>query len=338
MPDTNTRAASPLMMQSQSNFYGNETIKKISEKPRWTISDTNKRPIDMYEWTSKHAVKGCDIQLEGSTMTLKELDAIFADIGVPDLHTFYLDVMEDDIVILDVEPACPDAIKRRILTLPYLYGEVSMSGKGLHLAFPKPKNFDEFENAAKKVALKDGHGYYEILLNHWITFTGRTLEMPIAKNVENQTDFEEFYAKIASIQKSSEENEVDFEFEDISIADIPESDYIIELLTTANHYPKRPSNFNGDMSSYEYGWFCYKYRRMRQILKLSRIIETGHDYTPQEQACMLREIARIALPKRDKHETWNLRGMSWLTYLAKTVVARKSNESPYPVKEGERHG
>lgn len=324
-------------------FYNNPTIRKIAEKPKWTISTGDKVPLDMFEFQTKHVVRGAAFEIEGSTMTLEQVDGIFARQGVPSNHTFYLDVMDDELVVLDVEPNCPDEIKRRLLKLPYLYGETSMSGNGLHLVFPKPKNFHDFEAASKKLALKGENKYYEILLLHWVTFTGNPIEPITAPNVNDQTTFEAFYEKLAAVQTSTSNTETPFDMGDIALEDIPHSDKLLELLVHANPFNNTPAHYDNDMSRWELAWVRFKYEKMLIAMHVHAINPEQHVYTLQERAALLHETCAQALPHRPKHDTYRTSQFNdWYEQLVHRVIS--SNTRPDDpayieyMKGGDPHG
>ena len=66
---------------------------------------------------------------------LVDLETVCKTLPTAANNTYHLDALIDKIVVLDVEPKCPEEIKRQFLSLPYLYSETSMSGNGLHLIF-----------------------------------------------------------------------------------------------------------------------------------------------------------------------------------------------------------
>ena len=327
-------------------FLSNPAVRSIADRPKWTISDKDKRPISLYCLLNRHGeVKGCHTDMPGDMLPLDEMidrfHATFPNAGLLSNFAYNLDVMEDDLVVLDIEPTCPPAQLRRFMQLPYLYGERSLSGKGIHLVFPKPSNFDLFPKAMKKVALKGPGKHYEILLNHWVTFTGNVLPQPVGKNTDNQKPFEALYAELAMKQTESDENELNVEASQLTqnIADIPDSDYILELLLKdANVYNRQPSDFDNDMSRYEHGFVGWKYYKLRIIMELSRIKRNGHLYTVEERILLIYEATRQQLPYREKHEQIN-QHMPWLLYQATTIVARDTPKNdPAAIEYKKRTG
>lgn len=307
-------------------FYENPTIRRLSSKPKWTVSSKDKVPLDMFEFSVKRNCCGAVFDVEGTTMTLPDVDEVFASHGVPSNHTFYLDVLEDDVVVLDVEPTCPKEIKERFLKFPYIYGETSMSGNGLHLVFPKPRNFEEFQTARKKVALKGENKHYEVLLNHWVTFTGNVLDPVVSPNAEDQSEFESFYERLAKTQVETQV-ETPFDMGDIDLAEIPHADRILEVLIHSNPFRGRFENYGNDMSRWEMGWVRFKYERMLIAMHVDAINPDGHMYTLQERAAILHEVCKQAMPHRSKHDTWRTSHFnSWHEQLVYKVIATNTKK------------
>lgn len=313
-------------------FLSNPTIQRLMSIPKWTISDKDKRPISMYNLLYRNQVRGAQTDMPGDMLELPKLieqfSMHFPGEGMISNFVFYLDVMVDDIVVLDIEPSCPSTLKREFLQLPYLYGETSLSGKGIHLVFPKPKNFDNFPAAAKKVAMKGPGKHYEILMNHWVTFTGRPLGHPVGKNPENQKPFELLYAKLAIKQKEAQTAELHLDAQRLKddIAEIPDSDYIMDiLLRPANDVRISVEQYDGDMSRYEFAYFGIKYSQLANLLSSTRIKKNGHTYTAEDYIHLLYAISVQQLPHRDKHDTVR-QHMPWLLYEATQIVGQRASE------------
>ena len=313
-------------------FLSNPTIQRLTSIPKWTISDKDKRPVSMFNLLYRNQVRGAQTDTPGDMLELPKLIEQFSERfpggNMISNFAFYLDVMTDDIVILDIEPSCPSALMQEFLQLPYLYGETSMSGRGIHLVFPKPANFDDFPAAAKKVAMKGPGKHYEILMNHWVTFTGRALGRPVSKNHENQKPFELLYAKLAMQQKETQTTELHFDAQRLKedIAGIPDSDYIMEImLCPANDVHVDKAKFDGDMSRCEFAYLGSKYCQLANLLSGTRIKKNGHTYTAEDYIRLLYAISIQQLPHRDKHDTMR-QHMPWLLYEATQIVAQRINE------------
>lgn len=314
MPDT--------IKEMFPDFYENKAILSIAGENRWTISDANKRPVDMFEVRVNHRVMGCRPDIPCSTTTLDDTIKV---IPYPKNHAFLLDCLTDNIVVLDIEPSCRTSLIRKFMSLPYLYGEKSLSGRGIHLILPVPKCFDEFPIAKNKLKLQHKTGQYEILQNHWVTFTRSTLANPTNPN-GNDSLWENLYASLAKEVKESTPTVADYEVLGENLDEIPDSKEILDILSNGNPYKKTPDNFlredgTADMSRYETGWLNHKYRTMQTLLKASFIKKNQHDYTLSEQTLLLAELARRNLEHRDKHDEVRT-GMPYLLYTSQWVIMR----------------
>lgn len=295
-------------------FYDNPLIQSIAPNERWSISTNKKMPIDIKILQTEQRIAGALFLDERSLVSLPDLCELIPNAAN---NAYYLDALVDNILILDIEPKCPDNIKEKLLRLPYEYGEISMSGNGFHLAFYLPQNFDDFPIARKKVVMKEEHGYYEILLNHWVTFTRNKIKD--APSDASQTEFEQFFADIASIQKDVQRTDVNIE--ELEPQDFPCKDRILSLLMQQPYY-KTLSDFHDDNSHFEFSFIGFLHYKLGQILNISAI-KQAHDYTDNEQVWMLYLVAKERLPYRSKHDEFR-DGLPWLLYLSREVIARSN--------------
>lgn len=293
-------------------FYTNDFVKAIQHNERWTVSDKNKMPIDIWCLITEQRISGAQCT-DGNS--LADLDTVIKTLPKAANNTYYLDSLIDNIVVLDIEPTCPDDIKDMLLKLPYLYGEISMSGKGYHLVFPLPDCFSEYPIAQNKTVMKEEHGYYEILLNHYITFT-RNAIAPSTKEM----DFEAVFRRLASEQKESiRKNEFTLE---IDSENIPFRDEIVQMLENQK-YKKSLSDFFNDKSKFEYGYIGFLCFKLKQILSIT-YIKKRHDYNDSEKAWLLYEAAKDVIPYREKHEETRNK-LPWLLYLTHEVLAKNTD-------------
>lgn len=311
-------------------FYNHPFIKSIADIERWTVSDNNKRPIDMFEWIYRQKLVGAATTDSNSLISLHRLCQTLPNAAN---NTFFMDTLTDNFVMLDIEKTCPDEIKQELLKLPYIYGETSLSGKGYHLVFPCPACFFEYPAATKKVVMKEEHGYYEILLNHYVMFT-RNMIPPS----EGTGDFETFFRNLCEKQK--EVNREDVDIHDMEPEHGPDYDKIVELLIRQD-YKKTRDDFSEDLSRYEYGYIGFLYYKLNQILKVNTIAlydvkseETGktvkqkYVYSDNEKAWILYTVAKDKIPYRAKHEEQR-DGLPWLLYMAREIIAKNVE----PVKD-----
>ena len=297
-------------------FYNNPLIQRIKNISKWSVSDKNKRPIDMHKLKDYGEIRGAEFTDDRSLMTLTELCDFMPDATN---HAFYLDALTDGFVVLDVEPKCPDEIKQKMLSLPYLYGEVSMSGKGLHLVFLLPECINDYPAALKKIVFKEENGYYEILLNHYVTFTRRAITPYFnIPDKSNENAFIDLFRQMASEQKEVHRDDV--YVNGMEPKDIPMQGFILDMLSH-QHYRKTPKDFAGDMSKYEYAHIGFLYYNLKMLLKVDMIQKENYNYTEQEKAWLLYYVAQDKIPYRAKHDELRY-GLPWLLYLCQEVIAK----------------
>lgn len=296
-------------------FYNNPVIQRLASQENWTVSDKNKRPIDMHALIHEKQVWGA--AFDRGYNPLVDLNTLCEAIPNATNNAYYLDASRDGIVVLDIEPSCPDNIKQLFMGLPYLYGEVSMSGRGIHLIFNLPNMiFARYPNAQTKVALKEEHGYYEILLNHMVTFTRNTL--PPAEFKSDIAIFDNVFELLAS-QATKTIKAASVDAGSLSMDDIPYASVVVNVLKGQNYY-KRLEDFKMDNSKYEYNMALFYHQRMERMLG-KELKFKDHAYTQEERAVMIYELLKLKIAPRPKHET-ERNGMPWLLYITSTMIAK----------------
>lgn len=296
-------------------FYDNPIIRAIADLPRWTVSDNEKVPINMRELIASGRVWGAH---EISDECLVRLDELTGVLPTAANNAFYLRAQTDGFIVLDIEKTCPPDIARRLLALPNLWAEPSMSGKGYHLVMPLPSNFWDYPIAVSKRVLKEEHGYYEILLDHWVTFT--RIAMPTsslpAKNFEHGA-WETVYAELAQDAVEAPVSEFDISVDRPSI---PRAEQIVELMTR-RPLEKSPEDFHNDHSRFEFSALGILYNRLKTILiAVGEADDTIYDESAQ--SWLVYDAAVQLLPPRDKHEEIR-NGMPLLLNAAVSLVARR---------------
>lgn len=300
-------------------FYNNPFVKQIANVEKWTVSDKNKRPIDMHALIHEQKVWG--MAFDRGYNPLVNLETLCNTIPNATNNAYYLDALVDKFVVLDIEPKCPEVLKQKFLSLPYLYGEISMSGKGIHLVFELPEHIlRNYPNAQIKLALKEEHGYYEILLNHMITFTRNSL--PPSPCTEDISIFDNIFELLAMKEKASAVSGGQVVVTDISPDDIPYFDAVKKTLM-GQDYGKTSSDFHDDMSKYEFGATGFYYRALTRMLIDNTYKD--HKYTDEEKAIILYSVTSEKLPYREKHEQIR-NNMPWLLYVATCLIAKSDND------------
>ena len=323
------------MPNTITRFQDHPFIQSIAKNPRWTFSLTQdkKMPVDMCYLMETDNIRGANFYEEKSLVSLDTVDNFFSRHNQQlTNHTYYLDALLDNFVILDIESDCPDDIKQKLLDTNFIYGETSLSGKGYHLIFNLPPCFDQYPASHRKPAIKEEHKYYEILLNHFCTFTGNMIEPPANPSV----DFNDIYKALAEhvvVIEKTKQIMLD------NLDQMPQTKYAPYILDTLERaadlyrkkpqdYPKENSPGTCDMSRYEWSYIAYLYWKLSSILAVQTVAQE-HTYTDEEQAYFLYQVAKEKLPHRPKHDTYRNAHdgtrLPWLAYLVKDILEKSDN-------------
>lgn len=303
-------------------FMAHPFIQTIKDNQQWTISTGTKMPIDIPYLETCGIVIGASFANGNQPLvSLAHVQDVIENKGGTTTNNAAYNLKQglDSFFILDIEPDCPEDVRNELLRLPYAYGEYSMSGQGFHLAFPRPDQppVKRPELFTAKPVIKEEHGWYEFLLNHYVTFTGNMVcpaDGTIMRPIDDLwAEFDRISENTKIIHTFELENGQIPELEDIELGE-----FITDLLTDENcAYRKTIDDFNGDASKYEFGVTGFYHKRMNSLLSTSAYEK--HTYTPEERIRILYEVIIRMIPYRKKHEELR-EGMPWLMYTAKRVV------------------
>lgn len=227
------------------DFINNDVICQLAVKPYWTVNIDGKKPLDIVAYDTMKIIRGA--QNESCLTDLNNLLRIVN--AIPQQFVYSLNAPRDGFVVLDIEKTCPDEIKDRLLDLPFLYGDISMSGKGCHLVFPCPP-LDEI--TINKVAMKEEHGYYEVLIHHFVTFTNYTM-LPRYDASNAPIQFQQIWDELKSTQRLATKTEMEFDMDSVKL-DFPQYEVLKDAIIRnfKQRFRKRPDDYGGDMSRYEF--------------------------------------------------------------------------------------
>jgi hypothetical protein len=318
------------------HFYTNPAIRFLSTSSRWTVSGRlgpdmstkGKAPIDIRALLDAGQIRGAWAADENCLVTLRELTQ---RLPAASNAAFYLTAQTDGLLVVDIEPECPEHIAANLLALPgVLYAETSMSGRGYHLLTGLPEDFWEYPAATSKRVLREEHGWYEILLAHWVTFT----RVPISEAIRSRAKKTQLtsapFASIADLYASLAEvvRPVSAASSEVStsprLPDITSGRQIVErtLAGAAPRY-KTLAHFGGDHSRFEFSVLGVLYREMRSHLVRSGFVNRA-TYSENDQAWLLYEAALEVLPGRPKHNE-RRNGRPFLLDRAAAMVAAESS-------------
>lgn len=318
------------------NFYNNMAVKVIAEVSRWTVSgrldegSNGKAPIDMRHLLDMGRVRGAWARDEQCLVTLDELTSRLPDAANA---AYYLRAPLDGLMVIDIEPECPAEVSAQLLQLPEtIYAEVSMSGRGYHLMVPLPRNFVDHPKAMYKKVLRHEKGWYEILLEHWCTFTrnpisktdaaleatGRTPEEPYTSTAS-------LYESLAASARSSSAHSTEIQTP-VDPPSIVGSDEIVsETLDGADSRLKTLEDFDNDTSRWEFSILGTLLNEMRRHLVVIGYLKSTR-YSDSDIAWLLYLAAVEVLPPRNKHRE-RRNGRPFLLDRAAAMVAANSKRS-----------
>lgn len=299
----------------------NIAVRQLALRPFWTINMNGKIPMDFkyYRLTDKTLGATGDMSLVPMQEIIDYFMTKCKPPVIPQQFVYSLDCKRDGVVILDIEAKCPDDIKQDLIqNLPYCYGDISMSGNGAHLMFPCPPLDDITSN---KVVMKEEHGWYEILLCHYCSFTLNTLPK---KDFKDQTAFLQLWNDLAAKQTVSVKDDFDI------TANRPDFDFPEYTSFYANikarfksRFLKTIDDYNGDYSRYEFavlGSLKFALQSMQDFPFYSHL-----NLDLNQKVWIVYEIATEVLEYRPKHDEYR-DNMPWLLYSAYNAFARQKKE------------
>lgn len=317
-------------------FYDNRAIKALSESARWTVSGAlgdldeagdvkqRKAPIDMRHLLETGRLRGAWARDERCLLSLDELTTRLPQAANA---AYYLQMQTDGLIMVDIEPDCPEEIASALLQMPrIIYSETSMSGRGYHLLMRAPSNLDEFPHAAAKTVLREEHGWYELLMEHWVTFTRRPIPTSriMAAHVhqpdpKTPSTLEELFAQLGENVTAS--IEVDPLSTGDQMPEIPLTEQIVTGVVVAAHGHLRSiEDFNHDTSRWEFSVLGSLYGWLRTQLAIAEGT-SSHHYDDSDRAWLLYAAAVRMLPARDKHAQLR-NGRPYLLDQAASMVAK----------------
>ena len=281
--------------EAHPEFYGNPVIQMLAHEPRWTVTEPGtKMPINIREVLSSGRIWGAH---EISAECLMPLDEMLSQLPDVANNAFYLRASIDRVLVLDIEKTCPPTVARELLKMPALLRERSLSGLGWHMVMPLPDNFADFPIAARKRVLKQEDGWYEVLVDHWVTFTRDTTpEPPVDPDAPS---WERVYASLA--EKAVETPRVALDIDD-ERPDIPRFERIVSFLSEAADGMTADA-YGGDASRFEFAVIGRLYNRLTGALPVLQDAEPDADYSDQSvQAWLVYSAAKSVIPHREKHD------------------------------------
>lgn len=272
-------------------------------------------PIDIDLFLKTGDIKGCTSEARSRLATLKNITDWELQQGVIlQSYAFWLIENQDDFIMLDVEKTCSDEMKQKFLNTDFIYGEYSMSGQGYHLVYRKADIKKACPLLEYCSVIKEFKGDYEILLSHFVTFTGNT----IMKKDNPTEDIVRLIQPVLDTVRLSREKRLDVD-ELSDTEEIYEYDSIMDVLEGLS-YDKSPSDFEYDMSRYEFGFVAYYKRQLDSILNN---LYDNDDYDDLDKITIVYNAVCEYIEPREKHDR-QINGLPYLLHITKRLY-EKSN-------------
>lgn len=319
-------------MRDYQSFRDVPVIDRLAGRPIWTLSDSNKRPIDMWALRSLHAVQGALVK---AYPYLDTLDAVTETVPDAVNRACYLDALTEKVMVLDIEPECPPAVRDVLLGFPCLYAERSMSGKGFHLLMELPEDIlDAYPASRQKLALRHPSGWYEFLMAHYVTFTGNQ----VPRSGTDEAGFRAVFEDLASRQRYNRvvaPGSVMVE-QGGAYADDPRLGKLLELLSVDRiPYDRTAADFDDDKSTYEFAVAANRYAHLQRLM-YDPVIGGDGPLTDAQAIWLLYKATEAIVPPREKHATFR-DGMPYLMYQASKAYLSKQPKPP-PADDGNGGG
>lgn len=325
-------------------FNANKLIQELGKEPAWTISDVDKRPLDVRHFLQT----GTFDRLAKPTndwnplVTLPEINAN-EKLKLTN-RAYHLNARQNNIICIDIEPTASEEERQLLLQLPFEYLEYSthMGFHGLLRLDPKYLNVLT-EMILDVVNIKLPSRTWEVILNdHYCTFTQNVIEPVQMDEQTKDTMMKNFINYLIKIDAKNNEART----KAIAASDMSEelSEHLLEV---AKLFPESdfeyirkisPDNYiddagKPDVSKYEFN-ICRIIRK-----QLAQRIEYGFEdpfssltipkgpaeLTDKDYVELVYYFAKQILPYRDKHDTIHS-GYPYLLYICRTLGSISNDE------------
>lgn len=165
--------------EQQERFMNNRLIDKLQNEPYWTVSDTEKRPVDVNEIIKTGKIKLASFK--NNNWPLAPLSEINKDPRLLPVtnRAYRLHAEDNRVICIDMEKTASEEIRNALKKFPVDYAETSLSGEGRHYLIEVPEElipeeakylFDDM------VVVKSEDGSFEVFFNdHYVTLTKNIL-------------------------------------------------------------------------------------------------------------------------------------------------------------------
>lgn len=341
-PTALTKEISKIPVLNMNDFMQYPIIQYMSNQENWTVSDVDKRPINVTEYIKTGKLFGASFKYGNPLTTLAKIAQ--SPYPLPDNRAYRFHAKDEQIIMIDVESYARDAYKKWALNFPCHYLEASKNN-GLHVVLQVPKKLipEKYHYLFEMTVFKHESTEFEIIFNnHYGTFTRRTIHCNYADFEKNQEQLDQLLFLLQGISKSvtMEQLEKTKKVQE-RIAYIEEAnteklksfiDYIKQVIeqtiqrTKIKHTLKK---YHYDESAYEaksleeiakllyryYIWQQKETKRKRTHQGEGGFQELAMQISEEEFIYLIYMIGQDFLPPRGKHQELRV-GMPYLLYVA----------------------
>lgn len=222
---------------------------KLKQMPIWTLSTKDKFPVNFIETIKQNRIIGLTARNKTQTVDYYTLCNYILDTALITM------TIPEGYMIVDVESYASDELKNYCKTLNPIYAETSMSGKGMHLLFEYPKNYNKYPNAMNRSVIKSKDKTFEILFDHACIFTGNQIHTTGEHTVDT------LYASVAKHIAEVKDIIIN-NFEPLTDADRP----VVEYLMNSGLYSKdifKRSDGTVDTSAFDFATVANWYNMIK---------------------------------------------------------------------------
>lgn len=292
-------------------FETNNLIQKLSKYERWTISSKNKEPLSLKGINPDDTNPTFSYYHDDSDLvSLDKLNQI--KILKDSARTYRMNSLTTNIIMIDIETNVNPEAREMLLSLPYGYGEISMSG-GHHLLVEIPENL-VFEPKYLPILTKNfAHarewGFEVITKDHFITFTKNEFPQH-ATNPDMLIQFLDFLADNVETVSTKIKVEDDVSMRNVKLLAIHIPEELKSEITDLNIL-----DFSNDASRLDWQAAMKISGYIHYITTVDNQKLLFEDITDSEIIETIYRILNKRLEHRDKYDTQR-DGLPYLKYVA----------------------
>lgn len=340
---TNQIATTPVATMEQ--FLNYPIIQYLAAQERWTVSDKDKRPINIREYSSTGKLFGASFKFGNPLLSLYQINQ--SQFPIPDNRAYHFHAKDEQIIMIDVESHARDELKTWALNFPCHYLEASKNN-GLHVVLHVPLSLipEKYRYLFDVTVIKHETTEFEVIFNqHYGTFTRRIIPCQYADFEHNKNHLEQLLFLLQTLAKALSKEQLEKakkvqermeyianvktekleEFMDYIQSNIDQTIETAKTKHTLEKYNYDESKYE-DRSLNEVAKMIYKYYRWQQNERKRKkyhkneggFQELTMNLTEEEFIYLIYMIGKSFLPQRPKHDELRV-GMPYLLYVAQRV-------------------